>query len=84
MLKTTIKAATGLHARPASLLVKEASSFKSDVFLLKDDNQYNCKSIISIMSSNLAFGDEVSVQAVGDDSDEAEKKIYDLINSIED
>ncbi len=41
--EVTVKSATGLHARPATLLVKKASSFKSDVSIEFDGKKANIK-----------------------------------------
>ena len=38
---------TGLHARPATLLVKKASSFKSDVSIEFNGKKANVKSLIA-------------------------------------
>jgi len=82
MTTATIKAENGLHARPASMIVNEANKFESDIFIEVDGNKYNCKSIISVMSSKLSCGDEVTINAVGNDSSVAESKILELLNSI--
>jgi len=82
MTTAIIKAENGLHARPASLIVNEANKFESDIFIEVEGNKYNCKSIISVMSSKLSCGDEVTINAVGEDSSDAESKILELLNSI--
>ena len=84
MLKVTIQAKTGLHARPSSQIVNVASKCQSDVFLEFEGNHFNCKSIISLMSSKISFGDEVVISATGDDSTESEQKIQDIIKSFVD
>jgi Phosphotransferase System HPr (HPr) Family len=48
--EVTVKSATGLHARPATLLVKKASSFKSDVSIEFDGKKANIKSLIGVLS----------------------------------
>ena len=40
----------GMHTRPASVLVKIASKYKSDFYIVKDGFQINGKSIIGVMS----------------------------------
>ncbi len=34
---------TGVHARPASLLIKAAQAFESEIFLIKNGTESNCK-----------------------------------------
>lgn len=45
-----VKNSTGLHARPATLLVKKASSFKSDVSIEFNGRKANVKSLIGVLS----------------------------------
>lgn len=82
MLKVTVQAKTGLHARPASQIVNVANQYKSDIFLEFEGNRFNCKSILSLMSSKIAHGDKVVISATGQDSTLAEQKIYDIITSF--
>ena len=48
--EVVVKNATGLHARPATLLVKKASSFKSDVSMEFNGKKANIKSLIGVLS----------------------------------
>ncbi|WP_346974941.1 HPr family phosphocarrier protein, partial [Clostridium perfringens] len=45
-----VKNSTGLHARPATLLVKKASAFKSDISLEYNGKKANVKSLIGVLS----------------------------------
>lgn len=45
-----IIAETGIHARPATLLVQAASKFNADVKLTYKDKAVNLKSIMGVMS----------------------------------
>ncbi|GAB6086633.1 HPr family phosphocarrier protein [Alkaliphilus crotonatoxidans] len=77
----TIKNEIGLHARPASLLVKEASRFKADTFLIKKGNKYNCKSIMNVLSMGAKKGDEIILRVDGSDEEEAMEALVDLIEN---
>ncbi|HKK46443.1 MAG TPA: HPr family phosphocarrier protein [Balneolaceae bacterium] len=48
--KVTIKNDAGLHARPASALVKLASKYKSDFFIHMYGYKVNGKSILGVMT----------------------------------
>lgn len=72
---------TGLHARPASQLVKAATSFLSDVTIEFKGSEFNAKSIMSILSAGLKKGDEIKIIARGTDEKEAVDALVDLINS---
>jgi len=63
----TVNNASGIHARPASLLVKTITKFKSDVRVIKNNNEYNAKSIMGILSLGAKKGDELTFIAEGTD-----------------
>lgn len=76
---------TGLHARPASLFVKEAAKFKSEIKIIKDDKEYNGKSIMGLLSMGVAKGDKLIIQAEGEDEEAAVTELVDLLlNKLKD
>ncbi len=75
---------TGLHARPATLLVKKASSFKSDVSIEFNGKKANVKSLIGVLSLGVTKDSKITVMASGDDETLAVEEIAKLINSLED
>ncbi|NFO99088.1 HPr family phosphocarrier protein [Clostridium botulinum] len=77
-----IKNATGLHARPAILLVKKASSFKSDIYLEYGDKKANVKSLIGVLSLGVTKDSTVTVTASGDDETLAVEEMIKLIESL--
>lgn len=82
--EVTVKSATGLHARPATLLVKKASSFKSDISIEFDGKKANVKSLIGVLSLGVTKNATVNVVASGDDEALALEEIVKLISSLED
>jgi len=70
-----IKNKAGMHTRPASLLVKLASKFKSDFYIIKKGFQINGKSIIGVMSLAAEFGSKLVLRFDGTDEDRASKEI---------
>ncbi len=62
---------TGLHARPASLFVKRASEFTSDVRITAGEKEVNAKSIMSVMSLGADKGTTVTIWAEGVDEEKA-------------
>lgn len=58
----------GLHARPAAVLVNLAKKYKSDLRLKRGSDQANAKSVVSIMSMQVAQGDNVLLTAQGADA----------------
>ena len=75
---------TGLHARPATLLVKKASSFKSDVSIEFNGKKANVKSLIGVLSLGVSKGANITVTASGDDETLAAEEIAKLIETLED
>ncbi len=76
-----LKNATGLHARPASLFVKEASAFDSEIKVVKDGKEYNGKSIMGILSMGAGKGDRITIEASGSDENEALEALLALIEA---
>ena len=75
---------TGLHARPATLLVKKASSFKSDVSIEFNGKKANVKCLIGVLSLGVTKGANITVTATGDDETLAAEEIAKLIETLED
>jgi phosphocarrier protein len=71
----------GLHARPATLLVNEASKFTADSKIIVGEKEANLKSIMGVMSLGIANGVEFSIAAEGADAKEAIAAIGNLIVS---
>ena len=74
-----IVAETGIHARPATLLVQAASKFNSDINLEYNGKSVNLKSIMGIMSLGVGQGADVTITADGDDAKEAIEAIADTM-----
>ena len=58
----------GVHARPAAMIVRITNKFKSEVFVEKDDEQVNGKSIMGLMMLAAGKGSKVKFIATGDDA----------------
>lgn len=67
----TISNRLGLHARPAALVVKAASAFESEIFLIKDHTRVNAKSIMGVMMLAAEFGSALEILAEGPDAEKA-------------
>jgi multiphosphoryl transfer protein len=62
---------TGLHARPAKVLVNLAKQFKSDIRLQHGEKKANAKSMVSVLTLGVISGSEITVQADGVDEETA-------------
>ncbi len=58
----------GLHARPAALFVKTSSRFRSEVWVEKDGEKVNGKSIMGLMMLAAGKGSILRVTAEGEDA----------------
>jgi len=61
----------GIHARPAALFVKTANRFSCDIFVEKDGEKVNGKSIMGLMMLAAGPGSKLTVFAEGEDASEA-------------
>ncbi len=71
----------GLHARAASKLVNLCSQHSSDVFLDKNGNRVNAKSIMGVMMLAASKGTELVLEVDGEDESECLQAIVDLIHN---
>ena len=67
----TITSETGIHARPATILVQAASKFSSGITLSYEGKSVNLKSIMGVMSLGVGQNAKVTITANGDDEKEA-------------
>lgn len=80
-IKAIINNKSGLHARPASTLVKEAMNFKSDIKILKNDKEFNLKSLIGVLSAEVVSGEIISLKISGEDQEEAATRIKTILEN---
>lgn len=69
-----------MHARPASLFVQLASTFKSEILVEKDGDVVNGKSLMGLLMIAAGFGSEIKVTISGED---AEKALAEILNLVE-
>ena len=69
----------GLHARAAAKLVSTASGFSSQVYLERNGNRINGKSIMGVMMLAASQGTELKLIADGQDESEAIQRLSELI-----
>ncbi len=77
----TITNKLGLHARPAAMFVKVSSAHEAEIWVEKDDEQVNGKSIMGLMMLAAGFGSKLTVTAEGADAEAAMAQIEALIAS---
>ena len=71
----------GIHARPAAMIVRITNRFKADVFVEKDEEQVNGKSIMGLMMLAAGKGSTVRFIATGDDAPQMLAELEHLFTS---
>ncbi|MED4532903.1 phosphocarrier protein HPr [Metabacillus fastidiosus] len=77
----TITAESGIHARPATVLVQTASKFDADINLEYNGKTVNLKSIMGVMSLGIGKGAEIKISASGSGEKEAVQALAEIIKS---
>ena len=77
----TITNNIGLHARPATFFIQKANSFKSSIWIEKDDRKVNAKSLLGVLSLGIAKGMVVTLIADGVDENEAVDGLINLVQT---
>lgn len=75
----TILNRLGLHARPSAMFVKTSNRFKAEVWVEKDGEQVNGKSIMGLMMLAAGQGSKLLVSCEGPDAEQALTEIEALI-----
>jgi len=70
----------GLHTRPAATVVKIASQYESDFYIIKDGFSINGKSIIGVMTLAAAKGSIIKLSFEGEDEVQMSEAIIDYFN----
>ena len=70
----------GLHARAAAKFVTTASNFDADIKVSRDGRIVNGKSIMGVMMLAAAKGTQITVNAEGNDAQDALSALEGLIN----
>lgn len=79
--KFKVKDYRGLHSVPSTEIVKCASAFKSEVFLIYQKQSVSAKSLLSILTLTATQGAQIEVKALGEDAEEAVQSILFLANN---
>lgn len=77
----TVTADTGIHARPATLLVQAASKYSSEIQLGYKEKMVNLKSIMGVMSLGVGKDAVITITAEGSDEDAAIDGLTQLMTS---
>ena len=79
--QATVNNQVGLHARPATFFIQKANEFKSTIWVEKDDQRVNAKSLLGVLSLGIIKGSTIDLIADGTDEKEAVDALVELISS---
>jgi len=71
----------GLHARAAAKFVTLASTFSCEVYLIKDHQKVNGKSIMGVMMLAASKGTDLTISTAGEDEEKASQELDVLIQN---
>ena len=71
----------GLHARPAAMFVRIASRHRCEVWVSKEGEEINGKSIMGLMMLAAGQGSKLQIRCEGADADKAMEELEELIKS---
>jgi len=71
----------GLHARPAAMFVRIASRYRSEVWVAKEGEEVNGKSIMGLMMLAAGQGSNLRIRCEGPDADKAMEELEELISA---
>lgn len=77
----TIQNSVGLHARPATFFIQKANSYKSSIWVEKEDCRVNAKSLLGVLSLGIVKGMTITLIADGADEAAAIEGLTSLVNS---
>ena len=80
-IKLTVNHEVGLHARPASVFVQTAAKYSSDIEVTHGETTANAKSILAVLTLGAHQGAEITINAEGEDAQEALQALEELINN---
>ena len=77
----TVANKMGIHARPAAMIVRLANRFSGEVWVEKDGERVNGKSIMGLMMLAAGPGSKLTFHTSGADSNELEKDMKQLFDN---
>lgn len=77
----TITNTVGLHARPATFFIQKANSYRSSIWVEREDRRVNAKSLLGVLSLGIVKGTTITLIADGADEEDALAGLAELVNT---
>ena len=81
MKDVEVKNQVGLHARPATFFIQKANSYKSSIWVEREDRRINAKSLLGVLSLGIVKGMTITLIADGPDETEAVEGLAALVDT---
>lgn len=78
----TLKNESGLHARPATEIAKNASKYSCDIKFDVNGKEYNAKSVLNIMSAGIKNNTQIKIICDGVDEKQALTEMTELLENL--
>lgn len=82
--EVTVTNELGMHARPAAEFARKASSFRSQICMVRDGHRFDATSVMDIMRANLERGARLTLEAHGIDAEEAIAALEKVLSELRD
>ncbi|MDR0400006.1 MAG: HPr family phosphocarrier protein [Treponema sp.] len=79
--KITVANRAGVHARPAALIVQRVKNFTCNIYIRRENETINAKSIMGVITLGASYGTELTISAEGEDEAQAVQALIDLFES---
>ena len=79
--KVTVENQIGLHARPATFFIQKANEFKASIWIEKEDQRVNAKSLLGVLSLSVIGTNEIKIIADGIDEESAVEALEQLVKT---
>jgi phosphocarrier protein HPr len=78
----TVEGKAGLESKPAALFIQKASTYKSSIWIERNERKANAKSLLGLLSLSSGNGAKIIITAEGEDEEIAVKELEEYINSL--
>lgn len=79
--EVTVKNRAGIHARPAGMIVTLANKYTSQIFIEKENDKINAKSIMGLITLGVLCNTTIKISATGSDEADAVDALVKLIDN---
>ncbi|MCX8131341.1 MAG: HPr family phosphocarrier protein [Clostridia bacterium] len=78
----TVEGKSGLESKPAALFIQKASSYKSSIWIEREERKANAKSLLGLLSLSIGYGTRITITAEGEDEEKAIEELGEYINCL--